>query len=170
MKAELFLIRHADALDKSPEIKDLDRQLSPAGLRNSSVQGEFLKKNKILPDLIVSSNAIRATFTAHLIAERIGYDISRIIVNDEVYEASVRTLLSVVNQLNDDLSKVFIIGHNPSISYLAEYISKSEIGDILPGSIVRLSRLTDSWSLVSENTCELISYNYPGELEEKNNE
>ena len=170
MEAELFLIRHAEALDKSPEIKDLDRQLSPIGLRNSSIQGELIKKNKILPDLIVSSNAIRATFTAHLIAERIGYDISRIIVNDEVYEASVRTLLSVVNQLNDDLSKVFIIGHNPSISYLAEYISKSEIGDILPGSIVRLSRLTDSWSLVSENTCELISYNYPGELEEKNNE
>lgn len=161
MASELFLIRHAEAVDKSPEIKDLDRQLSPIGLRNSSRQGESLKKMKIYPDLIVSSNAIRAHETAQLIAERVGYDTSRIMINDEVYEASVRTLLGVVNQFNDNLKCIFIVGHNPSISYLAEYLSHSEIGDLLPASIVRLKRTVESWSMTSENTCDLISYDYP---------
>jgi phosphohistidine phosphatase len=169
MKGKLLLVRHAETVDKTPEIKDLERHLTTEGFRNSSLLGNIIKEKKIFPDLIVSSNAIRAFTTAQLVAERIGYDISRILINDDVYEASTRILLGIINQLKNDLSIVMMVGHNPAISYLAEYVSNAEIGDFSPASVACFDLLVDDWAAVSANTCELTFFETPASNNQNNN-
>jgi len=161
MNAELVLVRHAEAVDKGPDIRDLDRELTPGGFRNASLTGNLLKEKKILPDLIITSSAKRALITAEIIAEKTGYDPGKIIINDEVYEASVRTLLEVISQLHNEFQRVLIVGHNPSISYLAEYICNTEIGEFKPTSFAYFKRNVADWLSVDAKTCELLLFSSP---------
>ncbi len=157
----LYLLRHARALEKANDQKDIDRELNSIGLQNSTRMGINFSKKKETFDIIITSPALRAKTTASLIAEQIAYNPNKIHINDEVYEASVRSLLKVVNQLKDDWGSVLIVGHNPSFTYLAEYLTREEIGDITTCGVVRIEFKVNSWEEVSEGIGNLISYEYP---------
>ena len=161
MTKTLFLLRHARASEKQSGQQDIDRELNSIGLQNSTRMGIYMSKNSIRFDIIISSPAIRAKTTASLIAEQIKYAPHKIHENPEIYEASVRTLLRVVNQLKDEWDTVLIVGHNPSITYLSEYLSKSEIGNMTTCGLVNIQFEVDSWAEISEGTGELLSYQYP---------
>jgi len=78
--------------------------------------------------------------------------------NDELYEASVRTFLQVVKLFKEEWERVFVIGHNPTISYLAEYITNAEIGSMSSGSIARIEVPVKNWNEVDKGNCSLIQY------------
>lgn len=157
----LFLLRHAKAMDKVSDQKDIDRDLDSIGLQNSTRMGINFSNKSLQFDMIMSSPAQRARQTASLIAEQIKYNTDKIHYNDEIYEASVRSLLQVVNRLKDEWNSVLLVGHNPSISYLSEYLTRSELGDITTCGVVRIEFDIDSWSEVSEGNGDLVTYEYP---------
>lgn len=161
MVKTLFLARHAQAAERLPGEGDSDRQLNSKGLQNSTRMGMNFKNKNIQFDIIISSPAVRAQTTAMLIAEQLKYDTSKVHLNPEIYDASVRTLLQVVNQLKDEWKTVLLIGHNPTISYLAEYLTKWEIGDLTTCGVVQIEFPVASWSMLSEGTGNFISYEYP---------
>ena len=157
----LFLLRHARAEEKQPGQKDFDRNLSAIGLQNATRMGMNFKKKNLQFDIIISSPAVRAITTASLIAEQINYDSSKIHQNEEVYEASIRTLLQVVNQLKDEWNQVLLVSHNPSATYLAEYLTGEPIGDLTTCGVVEMEFNVNSWSEVSEGAGNFKSYEYP---------
>jgi len=157
----LYLLRHARTLDKEGFQPDRERELSTVGLQNATRMGIYLSNDDERFDYIVASSATRAVQTAHLVAEQLKHDTDTVFQNDEIYEASVRTLLKVVNNFKDEWKKVLLVGHNPSISYLAEYITGSEVGDLTTCGLVQLSFKKMKWSEVSENTGSFESYVYP---------
>ncbi len=161
MAKTLFLLRHARSMDKQSDEQDTDRELNPIGLQNSTRMGINFSRNNVHFDIIITSPALRARTTASLIAEQIRYDTGRIHENAEIYEASIRTLLKVVNQLKNEWDSVLIVGHNPSVTYLAEYLTKAEIGNMTTCGVARIEFTTDSWAEVSEGTGNLVSYEYP---------
>ncbi|UII23949.1 SixA phosphatase family protein [Fulvivirga ligni] len=161
MSKTLFLIRHAKAMEKLSGQTDNERELDSVGLQNATRMGINLNHQSLQPDIIISSPANRAFTTASLIAEQIKYDTHRIHPNPEIYEASTRTLLQVINQFKNDWQNVVLVGHNPSVSYLAEYITKEEIGNVTTCGVVRIEFDFDDWAMVSEGTGDLISYEYP---------
>lgn len=158
---KLFLLRHARTHDKLHDQKDIDRELTAIGLQNATRMGINFKNKKLHFDIIVCSPADRAKTTANLIAEQIQYNTSRIHYNDEIYEASVRTLLQVINNFKDSWEQVLLVGHNPSVSYLSEYLTQQEIGNITTCGVVEITFDVESWSEVSEGIGELASYQYP---------
>lgn len=160
-KLDLYLLRHARTMEKESFQTDRERELSTLGLQNSTRMGIYLANKKTTFDYIVSSPAARAVKTAHLIAEQIKYDTEQVFQNEEIYEASVRTLLTVVNNLKDEWKKVLLVGHNPSISYLAEYITGAEIGNVTTCGLVHVSSKKAKWSDLAERTCDLKDYTYP---------
>ncbi|MTI21024.1 histidine phosphatase family protein [Fulvivirga sp. RKSG066] len=161
MSKTLFLLRHARASDRLIGQKDFDRELDSIGLQNSTRMGINFSHKAVHFDMIMSSPAMRAKQTASLVSEQIKYDTKKIHLNEEIYEASVRTLLQVINRLKDEWTTVLIVAHNPSISYLAEYLTGSEIGDMTTCGVCHLEFETESWAEVSEGTGELITYEYP---------
>lgn len=158
---KLFLLRHARSEEKQPGQKDFDRQLTAIGLQNATRMGINFKNKQLQFDIIVSSPAERALTTASLIAEQMNYENSKIHQNEEVYEASVRTLLQVVNKFKDDWQRVLLVCHNPSITYLAEYLTREPIGDITTCGIVQIEFDMQSWNQISEGDGNFISYEYP---------
>ena len=122
MTKRLLLVRHADTRAAERLEKDFDRTLTAAGKNQSKALGEFLLTNEIQPECIVSSTAVRAWETSQIIAGELGLENERLVGKREIYSADVSVFLLIVNQLENDLKTVFLIGHNPTISYFARYL------------------------------------------------
>lgn len=161
MGKTLILIRHAKSDWSNSGEKDFDRSLNQRGHMDAPRMGGKLHEMGLMPDLIVSSPALRTTLTTEYICEQIGYPLENVDFQEDIYEASVRTLLKVVNELNDTYKTVIIIGHNPGFSYLTEYLTGKEIGNVPTCGIVELEFELDKWALISQNTANLKNFIYP---------
>lgn len=111
--------------------------------------GQRLAKRHVKLDLLVSSPALRALTTAHLIADEIGYRRKDIIVDDRLYASSPDDLLAVVRALDNKLDRVMLFGHNPEFSDLAHRLS-SETVDMPTSAIAEYNFDTKVWSDIGE--------------------
>ena len=161
---QLILVRHGKTQPLEQGQLDFERPLHDDGLLNSSKIGKYLFDSEKFPNIILSSPAKRAIETSTLISEQLGYDSNKIHLNDELYEASVRTMLHTVNQLKSDWKCVVLVGHNPVISYFAEYVSGEEIGELATCGVVIID-FKSGWLNISQNTGKFKSYMYPDILE-----
>lgn len=158
MPRYLYLLRHAQSAEKQHSQTDMDRELTASGMRQALLIATYLKKQKTLPEVIMCSVAERAKETARLIAGALNFDLERIILQEELYDASTRTFFQFIAQLEDNLHHVMCVGHNPAISYLAEYLTKADIGEMVPAGMAIIQFNTNSWQEISEGTGELIHY------------
>lgn len=158
MSKKLFLVRHAKTEEGTIDKRDFDRVLTNRGLQDATRLGKYFNTKSDNPDQILSSDAARAYATAELIASQVGYELSRIHINHEIYEASVRTLFQLVSDLKDEWDSVMIVGHNPPINYLAEYLTGADIGHMYTGSCACITFDTNSWMEASQGSGELEEY------------
>jgi phosphohistidine phosphatase len=114
--------------------------------------------------LIISSAAIRAQATAALIHGILNIE-PEFITEDELYEASVRNFLQLTCGLDDDFKNILMIGHNPYISYFAEYLTKAEIGSMATAGLVSVRFEISKWSEVTEGTGSFENYVHPSIIE-----
>jgi phosphohistidine phosphatase len=66
---QLVLMRHAKSDWDVAYVSDHDRPLAERGVRSAVIMGRLLTSSDQVPDLIVTSSAVRATRTAELAAE-----------------------------------------------------------------------------------------------------
>lgn len=163
MAKNLILIRHAATQSSQREQKDFDRPLTRQGIQDASKVGRFIYEKDFSADSLISSPAHRAIHTAQLIAEQIKFDVSLIMQEQELYEASVRSILALINSLPDDNHQVIIVGHNPAITYMAEYLCKRDLGSLAPGALAWLLFDQDTWKEVSENSGTLHKLSSPNQ-------
>ena len=157
----LYLLRHAHAKERLSNQSDFDRELSSVGLQNSTRMGIHLNKEEVIFDAIVSSPARRAITTAQLVGEQMGFNSAAIIQNQDIYEASVRNLLQVINQFKGSWQQVLMVGHNPAITYLSEYISNAETGNMNTCGLIQLEFDDISWEEVTEGSGNFKQYITP---------
>ncbi len=158
MAKHLYLVRHAEAVPKEARQEDKTRELAQAGVKESLHLGAWLREKKTSFDLLVTSSAVRAEQTAALIAEGMKLENPRLKIEDVLYEASVRQLLDYINNIEDSYNQVLCVAHNPSASYLAEYLTKADVRDMAAGSLAIIDFDLNSWKLVSENSGVLRRY------------
>jgi phosphohistidine phosphatase len=167
MPRYLYLVRHAESREKQHNELDKERELTARGVREALLIGTYLFKENTALDAVICSVAIRAKVTASLIADAMKFNSEKITEQEALYEASTRTLFQFVSQLDDQYHNVLCIAHNPSISYLAESFTKSEIGDMPAGGLAIIKFNIQSWKEVSQGNGELYNYVYPGMLSEE---
>jgi len=161
MPKHLYLLRHAEAAQKESRQDDKSRELTPSGIKDSLHMGAWLREQHVEFDVIACSSALRAEQTAGLIAEGMKLDHPKILPEDVLYDASVRQFLDYVNNIEDAYDHALVVGHNPAISYLAEYLTKADTGDMAACSVSIIRFDFNSWKNVSENTGSLVKYASP---------
>ncbi len=161
MVKKLFLIRHALTEPGSIGKSDYERKLTSEGNRDAANLGKYFNKNNTAPHLVISSSAKRASQTAEIIASRVNYSVDRIKYSKELYETSVRVLLEAVNAIDEKHKNVFLINHNPAITYLSEYLTDAEIGNVVPCGMVEIKIEELKWAELSKGTCSLTQYMLP---------
>jgi len=160
----LHLLRHAQSAEKQQGQSDKDRDLTSAGRKEAATIGHYLKKNNSGIEIIITSSAQRAQSTASVIFGILNLS-SDLVVAEDLYDASIRSLLEFTNQLDDDHKNVLLIGHNPHLSYFAEYLTGAEIGSLETAGLVSIRLNCNQWTEVKEGGGSMESYVYPAIIE-----
>ena len=68
----LFLLRHAKSSWADPGLDDYERPLAKRGVNAGAEMGKYLKRQKLRPDLILCSGAVRTRATLELVLAELG--------------------------------------------------------------------------------------------------
>jgi phosphohistidine phosphatase len=159
----LYIVRHAKSSWADPIASDFERGLNDRGKRDAPRMGNRLKEREIHPDVVISSPAKRALSTAKRISEVIKYKKERIKVEPRLYHADEDTILSVVQDINDNHNDAMIFGHNPGLTDFVNAISSEEVNiDNVPTcGIVAFTLPVESWKDVTLKSARLMFFDYP---------
>lgn len=134
----LFLIRHAKSSWGEPDLDDFERPLNKRGKRNGPEMAERLAHLSVEPDLIVASPAKRAKKTATYMANGTGYPVSSIAYHKGLYLGSINYHLDVLEKSFKNADTVFLVGHNYTITELAEYLTETQISNVPTCGVVAI--------------------------------
>jgi len=153
-------MRHAQSAERQSSQQDKERDLTTTGMKEAASIGHFLKKNNSVVDLIASSTAKRAESTSIIVHGILNLS-SEIKIHEGLYQASVRNLLEITNGFDEEFRNILLVGHNPYISYFAEYLTKAEIGNMESAGLVSIRFEIDRWNEVREGIGSMESYIHP---------
>ena len=152
----LLILRHAKSSWADSSISDWQRPLNERGLRDAPRAGEWLRDRSLVPDLIITSDAVRARSTAEIVAKAAGYE-QGILVEPSLYHAEPEDVLAVLNGVRDQAAAaVLIVGHNPGLEDLVQQLTGEHRG--LPtAALVSISLSIDRWSELDGATAASIA-------------
>ena len=157
---KLFLIRHAKSDWSDNTLKDFDRGLNARGLKDAPFMGKLLKGRNIIPDLIISSPALRTKLTIEILLKEMTLE-QEIIYDESIYEAPFLNLKKVVDMIDEQFNIVFLVGHNPGLCDFVNSLCNESFENIPTCGIVELDFNTNFWSDISRENSKLISFEYP---------
>lgn len=152
MTFTLYIVRHAKAEDRATFMADHDRQLTSEGIMAAARIGRYLRDKSVKPDVIVSSTAPRAADTARGLAEQLGYDPAQIQLAGSLFDGGPKAYLAVVNAVPAGVQSAMIVGHNPDVSYFAEFLTHQSIGSMSKGAVIAVTFDNLNWAEVSGRT------------------
>ena len=112
-------------------------------------------------DLILTSHSERTQMTAQVFCEQLGIDNQIVKIVEDLYESSPKHYMDALSKVSEALESVMIVGHNPSISYLAEYLTGEEIGSMPTCAVVGITFDNLNWIEVLKKTGHIIFYDSP---------
>jgi len=158
---ELCLVRHAKSSWKYPKLDDFERPLNKRGRKNAPFMGKIVHKLGFSPDLIIASPASRAAMTARVFAFEINYPLEKIRYLASIYESDEIDLIDILEGLDDNFKKVMLVGHNPSLTHLANNIGNYPISNIPTSGVFCVTLNITSWSAIKKRTGKLKYFEFP---------
>jgi phosphohistidine phosphatase len=157
---QLTLIRHAKSSWNTPAL-DFDRPLNKRGRKAAPYMANRIGQYYRAPDLIVTSPALRARATAELIAKGIGYPQEKLQEDAALYDADAATLLSRIQATPNDVEHLYLVAHNPGITYLANRLTGSHIDNLVTCAVLGAALEVEHWRDAEYGTGRVIYYDYP---------
>lgn len=154
MQRTLVVIRHAKS-DWTHDLPDDQRPLNPRGQREAPLIGRWVAGNVGNVDLVLCSTAVRARETlagSGLTAGEVRYD-------ERVYAASPQDLMSVLDEVADDVGTVALVGHNPGLSELVGVLTGEPVE--LKTSAIAVVSWQGGWPDVWARGASLVSHATP---------
>lgn len=163
---ELLLLRHAKS-DWKEELEDIERPLAEKGKKSASRLGQWLIENKIEPDYILISPAQRTQQTFKRL--KFNKDTSTAVIEDTLYLATLDQLIDVLQKIPSHYEKVMIIGHNPGLEELAQYLESERHCDdcdtrLFPTGSLAHFVLPSNWQKLSAGSGKLVQFIRPKDI------
>jgi phosphohistidine phosphatase len=162
----LHLLRHAKSSWKDAALDDHERPLSKRGRETAKMLGRYLRREKIKPDVVVCSSAVRATETLAPIRKKTKP--RKIVLEDGIYEAPQQKLWERILTLPEKAESVLLIGHNPALQELALELADAEsrarfpaIEAKFPTGAIATFRLKGAWKELRPNGAALAEFTTP---------
>jgi phosphohistidine phosphatase len=159
----LLLMRHAKSSWKHTELKDFDRPLNKRGEKDAPRMGRLLMDQELLPQLILSSPAVRARETVEAFIKASGAS-AEVKYFDSFYLAEPSVYIDIAKTLPDDLERVMLVGHNPGLEGVVQVLSR-QVESLPTAAIAHIVLPIHQWSeLTSEIQGELVQLWRPRDL------
>ena len=119
----VFLVRHAHAMDETPTLSDEARHLSREGRHAARELGRRLRWHDCTPTAIWTSPLVRAVMTAELVAAELEWDGPIESVRGLAPGGSTREVMASI-AAHDPTGAIVIVGHEPGLSGLGGALTR----------------------------------------------
>ena len=123
--------------------------------------GRRLKQSGVVPDRMIFSSALRAAATARLIGGEVGLATESLVEDRRLYASSITAMLYVLHELDDSLTCVALVGHNPEMTELARQLAP-QARDMATCAVAQLEFDLASWSEVDSVVAARAVFDAPG--------
>ncbi len=155
----LYLVRHAKSDWVDATIPDIERPLNSRGKTDAPVMAKNLLDKGFVPQMMMSSPAVRAKTTADYFAEIFNND--TIEVDPKLYHADIDDIINSCIHLDDKVNSIMMFCHNPGITYFANVICDANIDNVPTTGVLVIDVETDSWENLDMSKLHLIDFLYP---------
>jgi phosphohistidine phosphatase len=149
----LFLLRHAKSSRKDQSLPDFERPLNGRGKQAAEKIGRYLKRELIVPELVLSSPAARARETIERVAKAAKWSVE-VRFDQRIYEAGGLRLLEVISQIENERKAVLLVGHNPGIEELLMLLA-GESKKVPTGALMKLELKSSKWATAADKRAKL---------------
>ncbi len=125
MTRQLFLMRHAKS-DWGQNLRDHDRPLNKRGRNAAADMGRYLQEQQLCPDALYCSTAERAKQTVLGVTQYLEYAESAVHWDARIYHASLYELLSLISEWLPGTNTIMLVGHNPGMEDLLNFLVPAE--------------------------------------------
>jgi len=115
----IHIVRHAEAIERSPLVPEEHRFLTRRGRRRFRKAAKSLATLGIEPDIILTSPLIRSVQTADILAERLRYK-RELAVSGLLAPGFGPDALDDLLKTNPRAREIVIVGHEPDLGLLSQ--------------------------------------------------
>lgn len=157
----IHLIRHAKSSWDNPDLDDFSRILNERGKKDALFMAKKLKESGCNPDYFISSPAKRTTETSKIIAFELNCNAKKIIFDERIYHSSLPLILNVLNDVPNSFNNIILVGHNPTLTQLSNYLTDNFIDNIPTCGMVKIELDIDNWQHIIQGIGNKIFFIYP---------
>ena len=157
----IHLIRHAKSSWDNPDLDDFSRTLNERGKKDAPFMANKLKDLGCNPDYFISSPAKRTKETSKIFSQALNFDFEKIIFDERIYESSLKQLLQILNEVPNNFNNIVLIGHNPTLTQLSNYLTNDFIDHIPTCGIVKIELEIDDWQHIIQGIGNKNFFIYP---------
>jgi len=169
MNRELWLLRHGKA-DRNVITDDFDRPLKKRGKRAAQRVGAWMKQQNLVPELVISSPALRAITTAKIVCAALDVPEQEIQQDKRLYAEGYERLKTVLAASPVKAEKVLLVSHNPELEDLLIYLvgaaNVPDVEKLLPTAALARLMIPDDWTSLDRGCARLISITQAKSLSE----
>lgn len=157
----IYLIRHAKSDQSLGTLADIDRPLNLRGYTDADKMSKLMKEKKLIPELIISSPAVRAISTALIFSRNLDYYTGKISIIPQLYHPASDNYLSTIAETDSKINTLMLFAHNPILTNTVNNLTKEFIEHVPTCGIVAITNDCDDWEHFIMSTGKLISFNFP---------
>jgi phosphohistidine phosphatase len=144
----ILLMRHAKSSWKNPHLADHDRPLNKRGERDAPLMGEWLNQKDIIPDLILSSTALRTKMTVEGLLKTCGFE-GEVKYLRSLYHGGPEDYFEALINLPEEIQYPMIVSHNPGMEYFIDLIC--DVQERMPtAAIAEINLPIDNWLEIND--------------------
>jgi phosphohistidine phosphatase len=155
MPKQLILFRHGKSDWEASFNRDYDRPVAERGRRAAKTMGRWLAAVDRVPDLAITSSAVRAKTTLELAAAA-GQWACPTQETEELYEATVEAVLAVIHQQPDNYQSLMLVGHEPTWSNILTHLMGGGLVRMPTAAMACLGFEVDHWAKVGQGRGTLL--------------
>ncbi|MGI9534035.1 MAG: SixA phosphatase family protein [Thermodesulfobacteriota bacterium] len=154
MSKVIILYRHGKSDWGAAYGSDHDRPLAQRGIKSAKIMGKLLAKSNQVPELAITSTALRAKKTLELSILEGNWKCD-VIENEKLYFDSNETIFEIIRSVSEEYSSVILVGHEPKWSTLAASMIGG--GDVVfkTATMARIDFNVELWNVLTLGRGEL---------------
>ena len=167
----LHLLRHTKS-NPDDSVEDRERRLARRGREAARRVGEYLPDAVGALDLVLCSSALRTRETFELALAGLTPQ-PAVLFEDGLYLASRGTLIRRLQQLDEAVGSVMVVGHNPGMHDLAMALAapgstshRALAGGKFPTGALAVFNIAVPWASLDRTRHELADYVTPKSLDD----
>ena len=121
MSKKIFIYRHAKSDWGAKYGNDHERPLSDRGMKSAKLMGKLLVESKQLPELVISSSALRARQTVEISIKEGNWD-CEVRIDEGLYYNGFREIFESLKLISSNYTSVMLVSHEPKCSSLCSYM------------------------------------------------